>query len=762
MMKTCISTLAFLLFTLGLARAYPVTSAGTPTQSVLNDTSTGTVLFTLTSYTTASPSKAILAPLGSTRLIGVTIAGAGKTGAALIQTGGLVNVLFDGATTAGDFFGLSTSNPGYASDLGTTASASVLGIVTTTNARAGTYTVSLTSPNSPGSASIPAGIQNQVLQNQSGVWTPTTSLTNISVNGAVNGIFNPTITPYNADNTGATDATTAIQNAYNDAVGGEMDIPPGTYKISGSGLSFTSDNTVVRCFGGATFNYSGNGAAITLSGLNSVLDGQGCKIIGTSSGTAGIKVQTLNHGWLGGFVVTSFSNGNGFYLHSDANKGNFYSTFINLKAGQSAAGNSYGFYIDDAGATSRNNADIFISPTAIFNANAGFYISDMTQSSFDNLDSEQNGTYGLDLEANTTNDTFLGNYLELNVTADANITAGATNLFLNCRQSASVSDFSHLTGAGEFGATNNIFCGGVFMGAPTAKQLTVNQPATSTTSAVMVGSAGQTSNFPFTIRADGMLSWGDGTLPRDASITRTSTGALTSSIMVSSGADATVQAATPATLTVTPTGGNATQHCYQVSGTVNSRNTVAKTEVCDAAGPTSLDSSHFETVCTAWPVLGYDHVSFYGRATGAEQLTSICPGGTNCQAASGGTICWKDDGSQSPSGAVPVVNNTGSVSGFMFNASPNVTTQNGTSGTAACSQSMQGTLKINTCYLNAYQETGSAQTYTFPTAYSTTPALDISGGSCGTYNPTTTATVLTLPANAGMTAETCNIITLGQ
>ncbi len=86
----------------------------------------------------------------------------------------------------------------------------------------------------------------------------------------------------------------------------------------------------------------------------------------------------------------------------------------------------------------------------------------------------------------------------------------------------------------------------------------------------------------------------------------------------------------------------------------------------------------------------------------------------------------------------------------------------GTSGGASCSQSFQGTLKISSCYLNAYANTGAAQTYTFTTAFSTTPVLQISGGSCGTYNPTSTSTVLTLPANAGMIAETCNVVLIGQ
>ena len=92
-----------------------------------------------------------------------------------------------------------------------------------------------------------------------------------------------------------------------------------------------------------------------------------------------------------------------------------------------------------------------------------------------------------------------------------------------------------------------------------------------------------------------------------------------------------------------------------------------------------------------------------------------------------------------------------------------LTTINGTSGSAKCVEPLTGTnVKTVTCYLNGYAQTGTAQTYTFPTAFSTTPVLLESGGSCGTYNPTATATTLTLPANASMTAETCNVVAIGQ
>jgi hypothetical protein len=84
---------------------------------------------------------------------------------------------------------------------------------------------------------------------------------------------------------------------------------------------------------------------------------------------------------------------------------------------------------------------------------------------------------------------------------------------------------------------------------------------------------------------------------------------------------------------------------------------------------------------------------------------------------------------------------------------------------------MQGTLKVATCNLSAYQQAGTAQTFTFPTAFTTAPVIleQASGtatggaaGSCGTYHASASANELTMPANAAMTAETCNVIALGQ
>jgi hypothetical protein len=105
----------------------------------------------------------------------------------------------------------------------------------------------------------------------------------------------------------------------------------------------------------------------------------------------------------------------------------------------------------------------------------------------------------------------------------------------------------------------------------------------------------------------------------------------------------------------------------------------------------------------------------------------------------------------------------------VLNSAPAAITLTGTAGTAVCSQSMQGTLKIATCYLNAYQETGTAQTVCFSGSGCTANLTGVNFSaapnilaSCGTYEPSSTASTLTLPANAAMVAETCNITAIGQ
>ena len=86
----------------------------------------------------------------------------------------------------------------------------------------------------------------------------------------------------------------------------------------------------------------------------------------------------------------------------------------------------------------------------------------------------------------------------------------------------------------------------------------------------------------------------------------------------------------------------------------------------------------------------------------------------------------------------------------------------GNAGTASCAENVIGGAVTISCYLSGYQRTSAAQTWTFPIAMVGTPLNSTAQTSCGTYNPSATATVLTLPQNASMTAETCQVILTGQ
>lgn len=113
-----------------------------------NEGVTGTTVNRLAKLTGA-PSTATIAGTADTGgVVGVVASGAGTTGSSQIATRGQVLCDFDGATTAGDYVGISATTAGKCRDAGGTypASGQVLGRVLSTNAAAGTYAVQLFGP----------------------------------------------------------------------------------------------------------------------------------------------------------------------------------------------------------------------------------------------------------------------------------------------------------------------------------------------------------------------------------------------------------------------------------------------------------------------------------------------------------------------------------------------------------------------------------------------------------------------------------------
>jgi hypothetical protein len=116
------------------------------TITVSNAASTGTTVNTLTKLTGAPSTAVIAATTDTGRIVGITSAGAGTTGSATIITIGAATCVFDGATTAGHYFQISTTVAGNCTDTGATFPTSggqILGRVLSTNGSGGSYSVDL-------------------------------------------------------------------------------------------------------------------------------------------------------------------------------------------------------------------------------------------------------------------------------------------------------------------------------------------------------------------------------------------------------------------------------------------------------------------------------------------------------------------------------------------------------------------------------------------------------------------------------------------
>jgi hypothetical protein len=127
--------------------AQSITQPVLATIAIPNAGSTGTTLNTLTKLTGAPSTAVIAATTDTLGVVGVTIAGAGTTGTAIIQINGLVNCVFSGATTAGHYVQISSTTGGDCVDSGAAtypvAGGEVIGRVLSTNTGAGTYQINL-------------------------------------------------------------------------------------------------------------------------------------------------------------------------------------------------------------------------------------------------------------------------------------------------------------------------------------------------------------------------------------------------------------------------------------------------------------------------------------------------------------------------------------------------------------------------------------------------------------------------------------------
>jgi hypothetical protein len=128
------------------ATSFDVSTSGALTFELCNDSTSGTSLNFLAKLNGASPSCAMkLATTDTSGAMGIVAGGSGTSGNAVIAYRGYASCSFDGATTAGDYVQISSTNAGDCHDAGSSypSSGQVLGRILSTNSAAGTYTVLL-------------------------------------------------------------------------------------------------------------------------------------------------------------------------------------------------------------------------------------------------------------------------------------------------------------------------------------------------------------------------------------------------------------------------------------------------------------------------------------------------------------------------------------------------------------------------------------------------------------------------------------------
>jgi hypothetical protein len=141
MKKLTVFLLLFAAFTLPVVGQDSTATAKRTVVGISNASSTGTTVNRLAKLTGA-PARAVIAGTSDTDgVIGIVTSGAGTSGVATIQTGGLVRCDFDGATVSADYVSISSVTAGKCHSAGSTypTSGQVLGRVLSTNVGAGAY-----------------------------------------------------------------------------------------------------------------------------------------------------------------------------------------------------------------------------------------------------------------------------------------------------------------------------------------------------------------------------------------------------------------------------------------------------------------------------------------------------------------------------------------------------------------------------------------------------------------------------------------------
>jgi YVTN family beta-propeller protein len=715
---------------------------------VTNAGTTGTTLNTLTSLS-GTPSTAIIATTAGTGIVGITVANAGTTGTATIQIAGTANCIFDGATTANHGVTFSTTTGGDCHDTGT-AALSGQSVVTSTNATAGTYAVNLF-PFPTGAA---AGSSGAIQYNNAGAFGGAVLTGLVLGNGssAPTAFGGNSLAAHNfAIGINASGVLSGAQPGFGD-LSGNIAI---SQIASGTGASSSTflrgDNTWATPAAGGVTSVTGTSPIVSSGGTTPAISLSGV----TAEQGNGSKVQLSTGTTTSGDCVKYDANGNA------------------IDAG-AACGSGGGTPGGTSGELQYNNAGAFGGVPAV------------------NGDGTLNTSTGA-LAVTKTGGAPFGplatQATPCTVAQGCTNSTTATGALVNLggrpgdlMPYAYVANFGTSTVSVISTATNTVAATVTVGPNPLEVAVTPNglyAYATNYTSGTVSVISTATNTVVATITV--------GTNPQDVAVTPNGLYAYvanngTGTVSVISTATNTVVATitvgtNPLGVAVTPNG----LYAY-VANNGTSTVSVISTATNTVAATVTVGTAPSGVMVT--PNGLYAYVANNGTGT-----VSVISTATNTVAATVtvGPNPYGVRTAVSPQFIAPPNEAFGTVSAGSITISPPNVTLTGTAGTASCSQSMQGTLKVATCYFNGYQETGTAQTYTYPTAFSAAPVLLESGGSCGTYNPapfpansctasgapvacctgagtgpTCPATTLLLPANASMTAETCNVVAEGQ
>lgn len=157
---------------------------GNINMTVANASSVGTTTGLLAKLTGAPSTVRNAQTTDTENAIGICTSGCGTTGNATIAIAGQVNCQFDGSTTAGDYVVISATSAGKCADSGSTfpTDKAAYGRVLTTNVGAGTYAMTLMTPdiafqNAGNGKSRPGGATTQVQYNNAGAFAGNSNFT---------------------------------------------------------------------------------------------------------------------------------------------------------------------------------------------------------------------------------------------------------------------------------------------------------------------------------------------------------------------------------------------------------------------------------------------------------------------------------------------------------------------------------------------------------------------------------------------------------